>query len=106
MTTRPSVPSVSHLVLNVRDIEASHRFYTDLLGFAQCGRLRVPESLGIDMRFYRGAGDHHHDIALVQMRDPSIAREVIPWTMFPPYERAIKFSLPLSPTKLKHLKLR
>ena len=33
MPTHPSTPSVSHLVLNVRDIEASHRFYTEMLGF-------------------------------------------------------------------------
>ena len=31
--------SVNHLVLNVRDIEVSHRFYTELLGFEQCGEL-------------------------------------------------------------------
>jgi catechol-2,3-dioxygenase len=36
-STRPSRPSVNHLVLAVRDIEASHRFYCDVLGFEQCG---------------------------------------------------------------------
>jgi len=25
--------SISHLVLNVRDIDASHHFYTEMLGF-------------------------------------------------------------------------
>ena len=40
--TRPSRPSVNHLVLNVRDIEASHRFYTEGLGFEQCGTLEAP----------------------------------------------------------------
>lgn len=93
MTTRPSTPSVSHLVLNVRDIAASHRFYTELLGFEQCGQLRVPEGSGIDMRFYRGAGDHHHDIALVQMPDPSTAREVVRWRMFPQHEGIVHLAL-------------
>ncbi|MFN8024550.1 MAG: VOC family protein [Acidimicrobiales bacterium] len=93
MPTHPSTPSVSHLVLNVRDIEASHRFYTEMLGFEQCGRLRVPEGVDIDMRFYRGAGDHHHDIALVQMFDPSKARDIVPWTMFPPYEGLVHLAL-------------
>ena len=89
----PSRPSVSHLVLNVRDIQASHRFYTEILGFEQCGTLRVPEDSGIDMRFYRGEGDHHHDIALVQMPDPSAARDVVRWKMFPTYEGIVHIAL-------------
>ncbi|RPI05731.1 MAG: hypothetical protein EHM63_09105, partial [Actinobacteria bacterium] len=33
-TTKASTgAAISHLVLNVRDIEASHHFYTELLGF-------------------------------------------------------------------------
>jgi catechol 2,3-dioxygenase len=75
-----SSPAVSHLVLNVRDIEASHAFYTEMLGFEQSGKLNHPE---VDMRFYRGNGEHHHDIALVQVPDPSIVPPVEPWTMFP-----------------------
>lgn len=92
MSTRPSRPAVSHLVLNVRDIEASHHFYTELLGFEQCGKLRVPDG-GPDMRFYRGDGEHHHDIALVQMRDPSTAREVVRWKMFPDREGIVHIAL-------------
>ncbi len=42
--TRPSTRRVNHLVLNVRDIEASHRFYTEVLGFEQCGTLKTPLS--------------------------------------------------------------
>ncbi|MFN8021483.1 MAG: VOC family protein [Acidimicrobiales bacterium] len=62
-------PAFQHLALMVRDIEASHRFYTEALGFEQCGRLTtVP---GVDFRFYRGAPDRHHDVALVQAPDPS-----------------------------------
>jgi catechol 2,3-dioxygenase len=49
-STKASVgASVNHLVLNVRDIEASHHFYTELLGFEQCAQL----SHGAVMRFYR-----------------------------------------------------
>jgi catechol-2,3-dioxygenase len=84
--TRPSTPALSHLVLNVRDIEASHRFYTEMLGFEQCGQLKMPPGMEVDMRFYRGDGTHHHDIALVQMPDPASAPKVVRWTMFP--ERA------------------
>ena len=31
---------LNHLVINVRDIEESHRFWTELLGFRQTGALR------------------------------------------------------------------
>ena len=62
----PSAPSINHLVLNVRDIEASHRFYTEVLGFEQCGDLTHT----MTMRFYRGDPSHHHDLALVQVERP------------------------------------
>ena len=55
--------SINHLVLNVRDIEASHRFYTELIGFEQCGDLTHT----MTMRFYRGDSSRHHDFALVQV---------------------------------------
>jgi len=59
--------SVNHLVLNVRDIEASHRFYTEVMGFEQCGELSPTHPY--TMRFYRGHQSHHHDLALVQVED-------------------------------------
>jgi catechol 2,3-dioxygenase len=84
MSTQPSTTpsagaSVSHLVLNVRDIEASHRFYTELLGFVQCGDL----SHTMTMRFYRGNESHHHDLALVQVNDPAGAEDPERWSMEP-----------------------
>ena len=30
---------VNHIVLNVRDIEESHRFWTEVVGFSQVGQL-------------------------------------------------------------------
>ncbi len=68
--TNPNGPTLQHLALMVRDIEASHRFYTEAVGFEQCGKLG--EKAGIDFRFYRGAEDRHHDLALVQIPDPSV----------------------------------
>jgi catechol-2,3-dioxygenase len=77
-TTKASAgASVNHLVLNVRDIEASHHFYTELLGFEQCGEL----SRGATMRFYRGNPTHHHDFALVQIADPAGAGAPEAWSM-------------------------
>src|SRR6476646_6670712 len=79
MATTPSRPSVNHLVIQCRDIEASNHFYTDVLGFEQCGTLTLIP--GIDMRFYRGDPDHHHDLALVQVADPASAPPVEEWDL-------------------------
>jgi catechol 2,3-dioxygenase len=63
---------LNHLVLNVRDIEESHRFWTEYLGFRHVGTLRRPGPDGkprAPMRFYSGEQDgklRHHDIALVE----------------------------------------
>ena len=65
-TGASSGASINHLVLNVRDIEASHRFYTEVIGFQQCGDLTHT----MTMRFYRGNQSHHHDLALVQIENP------------------------------------
>lgn len=78
--SRPARPTgVNHLVLNVRDIEASHRFYTEMLGFEQCGVLG--DHIPMTMQFYRAGPGHHHDIALVQMPDAAAAAPVEPWRM-------------------------
>jgi catechol-2,3-dioxygenase len=70
---------LEHLVLNVRDIEVSHRFYTEVLGFQQCGDLTHT----MTMRFYRSDPTRHHDLALVEVVDPEQAGPVPPWTMDP-----------------------
>jgi catechol-2,3-dioxygenase len=67
MTSRPGPsPSVNHLVLSVRDLEASHRFYTEVVGFEQCGEMTHT----MKMRFYRGSASTHHDLALAQSGSP------------------------------------
>ena len=65
---------INHLVLNVRDIEESHKFWTEILGFKQVGELRrTPDRPNPPkMRFYSGEKDglsHHHDVALVENKD-------------------------------------
>ncbi len=60
---------INHLVIHVRDMEESHRFWTELLGFVQVGELSRPEAKGRKMRFYSADHDgklNHHDIALVE----------------------------------------
>jgi catechol-2,3-dioxygenase len=77
-STQPEVPSaaiapagINHLVLNVRDIEESHRFWTEIVGLKQVAELRPrPDRPNPPkMRFY--SADHngkltHHDLALVE----------------------------------------
>ena len=78
MTTYPTSEStpqtplgINHLVLNVHDIEASHHFWSELLGFRHVGTSRPAKPGGPPpMRFYSGKRDgklHHHDIALYQV---------------------------------------
>ncbi len=62
---------VNHVVLNVRNIEESHKFWTEVVGLKQVGSLRPRTDMGEmpAMRFY--SGDHagkltHHDVALVE----------------------------------------
>lgn len=61
---------VNHLVLNVRNMEESHRFWCDMLGFRQVGELKptADRPAPMTMRFYSGVVDdvNHHDIALVE----------------------------------------
>ena len=74
----PAAPSeavtpggINHLVINVRDIEESHRFWTEILGFKEVGR-----SSRRTMRFYSGDHDgqmNHHDIALCREPEPAEA---------------------------------
>ena len=63
---------INHLVLNVRHMEESHAFWTEIMGFKQVGELhpRPDRPNPPNMRFY--SGDHsgklnHHDLALVEM---------------------------------------
>lgn len=78
------MPAVSHLVLTVRDIDASHRFFTEVLGFEQCGQFESPYFKDVDMRFYRGAPDRHHDFALIQSNDVASQPPVVDYEVFGP----------------------
>jgi catechol 2,3-dioxygenase len=69
---------INHLVINVRNMAESHRFWTDILGFKLVGK-----SSRRPMQFY--SGDHngsmnHHDIALVE--NPNLPAPPADWAMF------------------------
>jgi catechol 2,3-dioxygenase len=77
---------VNHVVLNVRDIEESHRFWTEIIGLKQVGALRPRTDMGPlpKMQFY--SGDHgggkmtHHDVALVE--NPNLPPPPAEWMLF------------------------
>lgn len=53
---------IGHVVLKVRDMERSLRFYTDVLGFKVSGR-----APGDRMVFLTATGENHHDLALARI---------------------------------------
>jgi catechol 2,3-dioxygenase len=69
---------LNHVVLQVRDLEESHHFYTEILGFRHVGTWEGPNPSGAPrMRFYSGVRNgklRHHDFALVQAT--SLSREI------------------------------
>jgi len=77
-TTAQTPRGVNHLVLNVRDIEVSHRFWTEVMGFRCVAQLKsMPGRPRPKMRFYSGvsaSGDlSHHDLALAEIPKPGEA---------------------------------
>lgn len=80
-SAHPYGPSINHLVLTVRDIEASHKFYTEVIGFTRNGELSGPHA-GSTMWFYQGHPDSHHDLALVQAK--GAVEPAQPWAGFFP----------------------
>lgn len=76
MAQAPVTPiGINHLVLNVRNMDESHRFWTEMVGLRQVGQLHAtPQRPNPpNMRFY--SGDHgggamsHHDLALIERPD-------------------------------------
>ena len=72
---------VNHLVLNVRDMERAHTFWTEIMGFRQIGQLEQRNERSMNMRFYNGLSESHHDLALVEI--PGDAPEEEDWSMAP-----------------------
>jgi len=69
--SQAAVPvGINHIVLNVRDLDESHTFWTEIVGFKLSGEWRArPSNPNRRMRFYsasHGGKTHHHDIALVE----------------------------------------
>lgn len=70
----PTPCGVNHVVLNVRDMEESHRFWTEVVGLKQVGTFQPPPEMQPfpKMQFYSGQRDGkvtHHDVALMENPD-------------------------------------
>ncbi len=94
---------INHLVINVRDIEESHKFWTEMLGFKQVAYSKRRNG---KMRFYSGDHDgrmNHHDIALCE--NPNLPKPPAEWSMFdqPVAINHIAISLPNREAWLKQL---
>lgn len=62
--------AISHVVLNVRDLDRAGDFYINVLGFTEVGRHeRLP------MRFYSATGENSHDIATYAVGDDAAGPE-------------------------------
>ena len=83
MSDRAITPrGINHLVLNVRDLEVSHRFWTEIIGFRQVAELK---NRPFKMRFYSGVSEDgevtHHDLALAEAPPEAAGQDA--WTMQP-----------------------
>lgn len=82
--------SINHMVLNVRNLEVSHRFWTEIIGFRCVAELKpVPGRQRPKMRFYSGLDAHgtvtHHDLALAEVpgADGAGGADRAPWDLMP-----------------------
>jgi catechol 2,3-dioxygenase len=54
---------VGHVVLKVRDLERSARFYREVLGLEEVARLDEP----MPMAFFSASSENHHDLAILEV---------------------------------------
>jgi len=77
---------VNHVVLNVRNLEESHRFWTEVIGF-RCVAGLDPRPGRLKMRFYSGVSEDgtvtHHDLALAEVEGDTPAAPEESWSMKP-----------------------
>ncbi|PYM26212.1 MAG: hypothetical protein DMD78_04810 [Candidatus Rokuibacteriota bacterium] len=86
MASAQTPRGVNHLVLNVRDLDESHRFWTEVIGFRCVAELKPKPGRTMKMRFYSGVREtgevSHHDLALAQIPDGA-SLPTRDWSMTP-----------------------
>jgi catechol 2,3-dioxygenase len=88
MANAPLPPrGINHMVLNVRNLEVSHKFWTEIIGFRCVAELKpIPGRQRPKMRFYSGLDAHgdvtHHDLALAEVPG-SETGEAEAWNLMP-----------------------
>lgn len=64
---------LNHVVINVRNMEETHRFWTEMLGFQQVGYFTAGDPSGLERKMQFYSADHgggrlrHHDIAFMEV---------------------------------------
>jgi catechol-2,3-dioxygenase len=99
---------VNHIVLNVRNMEESHRFWTEIVGLRLVGEFKQRPNRPPTprMQFYSGTrpdGAHHHDLALVE--NPRLPPPPPEWKMWdmPMAINHIAITYPSREAWLQHL---
>ena len=76
---------VNHIVLNVRNIEVSDKFWTEIIGFKCVADLKAAPGRRGRMKFYSGVGPDgdvsHHHVALMEILDGDKAPEPDSWSL-------------------------
>src|ERR1700745_3962304 len=73
MQATPCHPSpLNHLVVNVRNMDETHRFWTEMLGFRKVGEFTAGDPAGLQRKMQFYSADHegrlaHHDIAFIEV---------------------------------------
>jgi catechol 2,3-dioxygenase len=80
--------AVNHIVLNVSNMEASHKFWTEIMGFRCVAQLKqMPGRPRPNMRFYSGVDAHgdvtHHDLALAEVPADHASGSAETWNLMP-----------------------
>jgi catechol 2,3-dioxygenase len=74
--------SLNHLVLNCTNLERSHKFWTEIVGFKEVVSIYDPETGKARSTFYLGSGGTgHHDFALFEIPDAQNTPAVVDWNM-------------------------
>src|SRR5262249_5641884 len=78
---------INHVVLNVRDLELAHRFWTEVMGFRCVAHLPAIPGHRPRMRFYSGLDAQgrvtHHDVALAEIAGAEGGAAAEPWKLAP-----------------------